>query len=98
VVLRDLKMAQVYVKLKVMPASPETDLEALKEACKQKIKDFGGNIHEIEELPIAFGLTALIITFAHDEKKGTPDALENDIANLEQATSAEAIDVRRAIG
>jgi len=81
-----------------MPESPETDLEALKEACKQKIKDFGGNLHNIEELPIAFGLKALIITFAYDEKKGTPDALEEDIASLEQVTSAEAIDVRRGIG
>jgi elongation factor 1-beta len=91
-------MTQVYVKLKIMPSSPDTNMEALKEACIQKIKEFGGNIHASEEQPIAFGLKALIITFAYDESKGITDPLEEDITKLEEVASAEAIDVRRAIG
>jgi len=91
-------MAHVYVKLKVMPESPDTDLQALKEKCKQKIVDFGGNVHDIEQQPIAFGLNAIILTFAYDEKKGTPDQLEESITALDEVTSVETIDVRRAIG
>ena len=91
-------MALVYVKLKIMPSSPDVDLEVLKKLCKQKITDFGGNIHDTEEQPIAFGLKAVIITFAYDESKGITDPLEEDIAKLDQVASAEAIDVRRAIG
>ena len=53
-------MGEVAVTLKVMPESPEVDLEALKEAIKNAVDE--KEFERIEEEPIGFGLLALIVT------------------------------------
>ncbi|MGB9675121.1 MAG: elongation factor 1-beta [Candidatus Nanoarchaeia archaeon] len=92
-------MADVIVKLKVMPASPEADLSLLQRQIEAKINAFGAkHIHSVTKEPIAFGLQALIFTFLLDETKSNLEALEEDIKNLSEIQSVEVIDVRRAIG
>jgi elongation factor 1-beta len=91
-------MADVIVKLKVMPESPEVALEALESEVKKLIEDFGAQLHKVEKEPVAFGLVAMNFIFIYDEKLGTTDKLEEDIAALEFVSSAEAVDVRRAFG
>jgi len=92
-------MAQVVATLKIMPESPDVDLDALELKVKEKIADFAGKGEtRSEQEPIAFGLKALKITFVMDESKGSPDALEEDVKTLEGINSVETIDVRRAVG
>ena len=92
-------MADVIIKLKVMPISPEVDLDNLQKFCEDKIKSFGAKIiHSINQEPVAFGLKALIFTFLNDEKHGDMEALETAIKQSEDVASAEVIDVRRAFG
>jgi|YelNatPaOPRAMG01_1025707.scaffolds.fasta_scaffold11116_3 elongation factor 1-beta len=92
-------MADVIVKLKVMPTSPELDLSKLQAEIEQKIKKFGAkHMHSVTKEPVAFGLNALIFTFLIDEAKSNLDLLENDIKSLSEIQSVEIIDVRRAIG
>lgn len=92
-------MANAIVTIKIMPESPEVNLEELKEQIKQKITDFAGEGEMREELePIAFGLKALKITFVMDENKGSPEPVEKEIEKLEEVNSVEVVDVRRAIG
>ncbi len=91
-------MANIAVKLKVMPASPDVDLEKLKKWCKEKIVGHGGEVFEVEEDPIAFGLKALIFTCLFDEKKGGLEPLEEKLGASKDVNSAEVIDVRRAVG
>lgn len=92
-------MANVVITLKVMPSSPETNLDGLKESILEKIKDFTGETEikkEIEE--VAFGLKALKFIFVMDENKGSTEPLENNIKEIEGVSSVEVIDVRRSIG
>lgn len=51
-------MGEVVATLKIMPESPDVDLEALKAAI-QAAMPAEAEFHKIEEEPIAFGLVAL---------------------------------------
>lgn len=91
-------MANVVVKLKIMPEGVETDLKALAEKVEELIKKADGmEVSHIEE-PIAFGLKALIFTFLRAEQKGSIDPLEEELEAMKEVNSAEVIDVRRAFG
>ena len=63
-------MARVIVTLKIMPESPETDLENIEKEAKAKIIDFSQSKEiKTEQEPIAFGLKATKIIFVMDESK-----------------------------
>lgn len=91
-------MGIAVLRIKVMPSSPDTDLEVLKEALQEKLKKAGArSIEKIEEEDIAFGLKALIVTIAWPEDKETDDAV--DVAKkVENVSSVDVIDYRRAFG
>ena len=92
-------MANAIVTIKVMPESPDVDLSALSVKVKEKIADFAGEGDTREEIePVAFGLSALKITFVMDEAKGSPEPVEREIDALDGVNSVEVVDVRRAIG
>ncbi|MFH1211242.1 MAG: elongation factor 1-beta [archaeon] len=91
-------MATVFCTLKIMPSSTDIDLKDLEERAKEKIKNFGGDVATVEIQPIAFGLNAIMISFLVDEKKGSPDPVADEIAEMEDVASATIVDVRRTIG
>ena len=91
-------MADVIITIKIMPDSPETDLDSLSAQASEKILTFGGEVGKTLIEPVAFGLKSLIIMFVMDEAKGATDPLEEEISNLEGVNSCEVTDVRRAIG
>lgn len=91
-------MANVYIRLKVMPAGTHVDLKVLEEFCKKKIEEFGGKVHRTEIEDVAFGLKAVIFTFMIDEQNSNMDRLEAPIKENPEVSSAEVIDVRRAVG
>ena len=63
------------------------------------IKDFSGEAQvKAEQEPIAFGLIALKLQFVMDESIGSTEKLEQKLAGIEGVSSAEVVDVRRAIG
>ena len=73
-------MGEVVNTLKVMPESPEVDLEALKAAITDAMPA-DAELHEITEEPIAFGLVALNV--------------EEAVIALADVASAEITDSRR---
>ncbi|MFW5990717.1 MAG: elongation factor 1-beta [Nanoarchaeota archaeon] len=92
-------MADVIVTLKIMPESPEVDMENLKDSATEKIESYVGETetkHEIE--PVAFGLKALKLMFVMNEDKGSTEELEKTISEIEGVNSVEVTDVRRTIG
>jgi len=92
-------MANAIVTLKIMPDSPETDMDALHEKVLKEIESFCGETQTKKEIePIAFGLKALKIIFVMDEAKGATDQLEEKISEFPDVNSVEVTDVRRAIG
>ncbi len=83
------------VTVQVMPKSPETNLEELKQKIQEKLTK-AANI-QFEEKDIAFGLKALAITLAWPESENT-DEIENVISEIEGVSSAKIEDIRRAFG
>ena len=92
-------MALVVVTLKIMPESPDSNLDDIEAQAKTKIQDFSQSQEmKTEQEPIAFGLKAVKITFVMDESIGSTEPLEEQIKNISGINSVETIDVRRAIG
>lgn len=92
-------MAKVVVTIKIMPESPDVDLEALEKSALEKVAHFTGNMDTKTEIePVAFGLKAVKITFVMDEAQGGPEPVEKDVCTLDGVMSCETVDVRRAIG
>jgi elongation factor 1-beta len=92
-------MANAIITVRIMPESPEIDLEAKMADVKKIIADFAGEGETRSSIqPVAFGIKVLNIIFVMDEAKGSPDPVAEKIAELEGINSAEITDVRRAIG
>jgi len=90
-------MGTALIKIKLMPTSPETDLEEIKTKAEEAIKETGGEKSSFEEEPVAFGLKAVIASFALDEEKSL-DAVEEKLKTVENVNSVQVIDMRRAFG
>ncbi len=92
-------MAQAVISMKIMPVSPDIDLESIEGKVKETIKNHVGE-GEIRttQTPLAFGLKSLDIIFVMDEQNHKLDPIEEDIKQIEGINSVEVTDVRRAIG
>jgi len=95
-------MAIAVVTVKIMPESPEINLDELTPKVQELIKEFterdSPEDQKVEIEPVAFGLKAIKIIFTMDESKGSPDVIEDKITGIEGVQSFEVVDVRRAIG
>ncbi|MBS3152498.1 elongation factor 1-beta [Candidatus Woesearchaeota archaeon] len=91
-------MAKMFITIKIMPESPEIDLKILRDKAKEVSDDFGAELLDKDFIePVAFGLNALKLIFYLDESKGSED-LADKISSIEGVSSAEVVDMRRAIG
>ena len=89
-------MAQAIVQIKIMPESPDSDLDKIEQEAENLILK-GTKQTKKEREPIAFGLNAIKILFTWDEAKSTDELLDS-IRNIKEVSSAEIVDFRRAIG
>jgi len=87
----------VAVIVKIMPNSPETNLEEIKEKVKTNLEAEGGMNISYEEKPIAFGLKAIFLKMAWPEEKDT-EIIESKISQVENVSSVNIEDYRRAFG
>jgi len=84
------------IKIKIMPTSPDVDLEKLKEEIKNIVTDNQGTNREYEEEPVAFGLKSITAFFEWDESNDSEKIVEK-IQTLENVNSAQVIDIRRLV-
>ena len=82
-------MGSVAVIVRVMPESPEVNLEELKKALKQKLP----GIQEIREEPIGFGLKSLKLLAVLNDAGGETDAIEKSLSEVAGVERAEIIEV-----
>jgi elongation factor 1-beta len=87
----------VAVIVKIMPDSPEEDLEKIKASAKEKLEAEGGQNISFEEEPVAFGLKAIKVKFAWDEEK-EGEIYEKKLGEIEGVSSVDTVDYRRAFG
>ena len=81
-------MGSVAVIMRVMPESPEVDLEQLKKALKAKLP----GIQDMQTESIGFGLKAIKLAAVINDCGGETDAIElslNEIAGVERAEIIE---------
>jgi len=90
-------MGTMLIKIKLMPKSLEINLENLKTKVQPIIEEAEGKNVNFEEEAIAFGLKALIAGFELDEGCEL-EIIENKLTELDEVTSAEVSDMRRAFG
>ena len=87
-------MGEVVATMKVMPESPEVDLELLKTDIQAVMPD-DAELHKIDEEPIAFGLVALNVMFIIEDGEGGTEATEQNVLGLPDVASVEVFDTRR---
>jgi len=90
-------MSIVAVKIKLMPASPETNLENVEKDVGRTLELNNVKNPKFTVEPIAFGLKALIVMFGWPEEQEL-ETLEKSLSEIKDVSSVEVIDIRRAIG
>lgn len=87
-------MGEVVATIKLMPESPDIDMEKLKEDVGKSIPE-NTELHKIEEEPIAFGLVALNVMVVVDDAEGGTEQVEANLSKLVDVASIEVVDIRR---
>ncbi|SIR01374.1 translation elongation factor 1B (aEF-1B) [Haladaptatus litoreus] len=87
-------MGKVAAKIKVMPQSPEIDLDDLQEKLEDSLPE-GAKINGFERDNVAFGLVALLPTVIVPDDAGGTEAVEERFASVEEVESVEVQNVGR---
>lgn len=90
-------MGTVIIKMKIMPKSPEANLNNIQKGIEQILNRKNIKNFKFEIQPIAFGLKALIVLFGWPEEEEL-NTLEENIQKISEVGSLEILDMRRAIG
>ena len=90
-------MGSVLIKIKIMPKAPDVNLEEIKNSAKLVVEKNNGRNITFHEEPIAFGLKAIIVSFNIDEENAL-DPIEESLKKIEDVSSIQITDMRRAFG
>jgi elongation factor 1-beta len=87
-------MGKVAARLKVMPQSPEIDLDALQDRLENALPE-GAKISRVDRDDVAFGLVALLPTVIVPDDAGGSDAVEEAFSEVEGVESVKVDQVGR---
>ena len=87
-------MGKVAAQLKVMPESPDVDLDALQEELERVLPE-GAKINGFKRDDIAFGLVALLPTVIVPDEAGGTEAVEEAFGDVEGVESVSVENVGR---
>ncbi len=92
-------MAKAIITFKLMPESPEVDLESIKKEVQEIARDEGAiGQMQVKEEPIAFGLKAVLVMAMYDVEDADFDAIAEKMAKIEGVQSAEVAKMDLALG
>ena len=89
-------MGEVGITYRILPESPETDLNELAKKVRETAED-KAKLQGMQEKPIAFGLNALLIRVIIEDKEGGPDEIESALSNIPGVQSVEVMDMSRLL-
>lgn len=81
-------MGDVALIIKVMPESPDIDLNSMKSTIQTTI----ANVQQIQEEPIGFGLVALKVVVVVPDAAGQTDAVEDALNAIKGVERAEIME------
>ena len=87
-------MGDVLTTMKIMPDSPDVDLDAIKATIESSMPE-GAKLHDMAEEPIAFGLVAIILQFISDDGEGGSEPVEEMVQAIDGVASIEITGVGR---
>ncbi|XVH31784.1 elongation factor 1-beta [Haloferacaceae archaeon DSL9] len=87
-------MGKVAAKMKVMPASPDIDLDDLQDKLEAALPE-GAKINGFERDNVAFGLVALLPTVLVADGAGGTEAVEEAFAGVDDVESVSVENVGR---
>lgn len=87
-------MGKVATQLKVMPESPDVDLDALEDALENVLPE-GAKVSRTDRNDVAFGLVALLPTVIIPDDAGGSDAVEDAFATVDGVESVSVEQVGR---
>ena len=87
-------MGKVAANMKIMPQSPEIDLDELQERLEASLPE-GAQINGFERDDVAFGLVALLPTVIVPDDAGGTEVVEDAFAEVEGVESVSVEDVGR---
>ena len=87
-------MGDVLTTMKIMPDSPDVDLDAIKATIESSMPE-GAKLHSMAEEPIAFGLVAIILQFITDDGEGGSEPVEEMVQAIDGVASIEITGVGR---
>ena len=87
-------MGDVLTTMKIMPDSPDVDLDAIKATIESSMPE-GAKLHDMAEEPIAVGLVAIILQFITDDGEGGSEPVEEMVQSIEGVASIEITGVGR---
>mgnify|MGYP001612834260 CR=1 FL=1 len=92
-------MAKAIITFKLMPESPDVDLEAIKVQAL-KIAEEAGAIGQMQSKiePVAFGLKAVLILAMYDVEGADFDAIAQKMSEIEGVQNAEVAKMDLALG
>lgn len=82
-------MGNVLITFRIMPESPETDVEGLLDSLEAR----KGQLQCAEKEPIAFGLVALKASFIVEEEGGAASKMEEALRGIDGVKGVETISV-----
>ena len=87
-------MGKVAAEIKVMPQSPDVDLDELQERLEQVLPE-GAKINGFKRDDVAFGLVALLPTVIVPDDAGGTEAVEEAFSDVEGVESVSVENVGR---
>jgi elongation factor 1-beta len=87
-------MGDVAAKIKVMPQSPEVDLDELEDRLEAALPE-GAEIRGYQREDVAFGLVALLPTVIVPDDAGGTEAVEDAFRDVEGVESVDVDSVGR---
>lgn len=92
-------MAKAIITFRLMPESPDTDLEPIKQQAQAIAKEKGAiGQMQVQEDPIAFGLKAVLVLAMYTVDDTNFDAIAEEMGQIEGVQSSEVAKMDLALG
>lgn len=83
-------MGRVVVTFRVMPTGPDVSLDPLEASLRRSL---GGDLRDLTEQPVAFGLVGLEAVVILEDAEGVLEATERKVREVEGVGGVETLSV-----